>query len=483
MMDTTNLTQQLTAMATRLAAFDMESAQRLRALSAALADEASPEINAWTNANLYHIIDPDAIILRYREQQAQQQQVSQPAYTAWLTPVRYTLLSLPLLISCRALAQAVGLYGLYTGSAQSHAQANMPSFLYLWQQGFGGQLAGWARPGTVASITAFLILLVLLITLWQHIQAMRQQRQQLVLAAQQQQSVATLRSDLAHLLAQLVLYLAQQRSQFTAADNLTRVARRIDSMSRRMDEKLESVIGKFTTMTQNVTNDFNSMSQNITTTLDDLAQGVTRNLNTTTGDLEQNVAGIAQSVTQRFEQMAQELTQNYDDTLNELTSKQDGMSQQIMKRFSALNDRMMEQLLSGNTYLKELGKMTGGIVQTAEQIQQASTTLKETNSELTFTIKNLVGPVVDLAQQQEVLITATSQALEKLQSVAKTLQAHGLQQERWGTDLRNILDSLDLAVERSTDVILKVGDFTTRQEELLQQLQKQLPGAANVSQA
>jgi len=439
MMDTTNLTQQLTAMATRLAAFDMESAQRLRALSAALADEASPEINAWTNANLYHIIDPDAIILRYREQQAQQQQVSQPAYTAWLTPVRYTLLSLPLLISCRALAQAVGLYGLYTGSAQSHAQANMPSFLYLWQQGFGGQLAGWARPGTVASITAFLILLVLLITLWQHIQAMRQQRQQLVLAAQQQQSVATLRSDLAHLLAQLVLYLAQQRSQFTAADNLTRVARRIDSMSRRMDEKLESVIGKFTTMTQNVTNDFNSMSQ--------------------------------------------ELTQNYDDTLNELTSKQDGMSQQIMKRFSALNDRMMEQLLSGNTYLKELGKMTGGIVQTAEQIQQASTTLKETNSELTFTIKNLVGPVVDLAQQQEVLITATSQALEKLQSVAKTLQAHGLQQERWGTDLRNILDSLDLAVERSTDVILKVGDFTTRQEELLQQLQKQLPGAANVSQA
>lgn len=439
MMDTTNLTQQLTAMATRLAAFDMESAQRLRALSVALADEASPEINAWANADLYHIIDPDAIILRYREQQAQQQQASQPAYTAWLTPVRYTLLSLPLLISCSALAQAVGLYGLYTGSAQSHAQANVPSFLYLWQQGFGGQLAGWARPGTVASITAFLILLVLLITLWQHIQAMRQQRQQLVLAAQQQQSVATLRSDLAHLLAQLVLYLAQQRSQFTAADNLTRVARRIDSMSRRMDEKLESVIGKFTTMTQNVTNDFNSMSQ--------------------------------------------ELTQNYDDTLNELTSKQDGMSQQVMKRFSALNDRMMEQLLSGNTYLKELGKMTGGIVQTAEQIQQASTTLKETNSELTFTIKNLVGPVVDLAQQQEVLITATSQALENLQSVAKTLQAHGLQQERWGTDLRNILDSLDLAVERSTDVILKVGDFTTRQEELLQQLQKQLPGAANVSQA
>ncbi|BCL82163.1 hypothetical protein ccbrp13_46280 [Ktedonobacteria bacterium brp13] len=440
MMDTTNLTahltQQLTAMATRLEAFDVESAQRLRALSAALADEAAPEINAWANADLYHIIDPDAIILRYREQQAQQQQVSQPAYTAWLTPMRYTLLGLPLIISCSALAQAVGLY---TGFAQSHAQANTQSFLYLWQQGFGGQLASWARPGTVASIAAFLILLVLLITLWQHIQATRQQHQQLILAAQQQQSVATLRSDLAHLLAQLVLYLAQQRSQLTTADNLTQVARRIDSMSRRMEEKLESVVGKFTTMTQNVTNDFNSMSQ--------------------------------------------ELTQNYDDTLNELTSKQDGMSQQIMKRFSALNDRMMEQLLSGNTYLKELGKMTGGIVQTAEQIQQASTTLKETNSELTFNIKNLVGPVVDLAQQQEVLITATSQALENLQSVAKTLQAHGLQQERWGTDLRNILDSLDLAVERSTDVILKVGDFTTRQEELLQQLQKQLPGTANVSQA
>lgn len=436
MMDTTDLTahltQQLTAMATRLAAFDMGSAQRLRVLSAALADEASPEINAWANADLYHIIDPDAIILRYREQQASQQQVSQPAYTAWLAPVRYTLLSLPLLISCSALAQAVDLY---TGSAQSHAQANTQSFLYLWQQGFGGQLAGWARPGTVASITAFLILLVLLITLWQHIQAMRQHRQQLILAAQQQQSVAALRSDLAHLLAQLVMYLAQQRSQFTTADNLTRVARRIDSMSRRMEEKLESVVGEFATMTQSVTNDFNSMSQNITT------------------------------------------------TLKELTSKQDGMSQQIMKRFSALNDRMMEQLLSGNTYLKELGKMTGGIVQTAEQIQQASTTLKETNSELTFNIKNLVGPVVDLAQQQEVLITATSQALENLQSVANTLQSHGLQQERWGTDLRNILDSLDLAVERSTDIILKVGDFTTRQEELLQQLQKQLPSAANISQA
>ena len=117
--------------------------------------------------------------------------------------------------------------------------------------------------------------------------------------------------------------------------------------------------------------------------------------------------------------------------------------------------------------------MTGGVVQTAEHIQQAATALKASNGELSLSMGNLRGPIGDLTQKQETLIETATQSLTLLQQTASTMADLSKKQDRWGTDLRNILDTLDLTIERATELMISLGDFTAKQDAFLDQVQQE----------
>ncbi|GCE04728.1 hypothetical protein [Dictyobacter aurantiacus] len=409
MIDITHMTEILTEMTRRVELFDGESAGLFKLLKAAIQDEASGEINAWADSDLYQLIDPALVCERYRGY------LVRPGRSLvdlnGRTLLRILLPCMPVLLTGVSLIQALTLYpAVLTASS---AGRGGQSFLFWWQQGFNGQLPGWLRASNVLLLDLLLLLAWLISSLWLAGVPSRQQRQSQEQARQEQD----LRAALNHTLAMVTLYLAHYKSQLSTADNLTLLARRIDSMGRRLETNLEQVTSSFDSMTR--------------------------------------------QVSERFTSIAQELTQEFDGVTTDITTRYDGMSQQVMHRFGQMTDRMLEQLLEGSKYLKEMGRLSGGVVQTADHVRAAATILQETNGELTRQARSLTVPTAELARQQASLISAASQSTQLLQEVSHTMTDLSQQQDRWGTDLRNILDTLDLTIERAAELALQ---YTHKEE-------------------
>ncbi|GER87709.1 hypothetical protein KDW_18710 [Dictyobacter vulcani] len=478
MIDTRRITALLTTLIRRLETFDTSSAERLNLLVAAIEDEDTADISAWADADLYQLLPPTQILDQYHAHLVRNTPGSR-SEQRWSGPLQIILVLLPVIITILSLARALMLYPHFL---LAHTRSGASSLLYGWQQGFDGQLPIWLSPSNILLYDLFLVLVCTGFFFWRIRWSNRaSQRAQQIITQQQQ----ALRADLVEVLALTTLYLAHYKNKLLVADNLTLIARRIDEMSRRLEDRFEQSVdkfdgmaqnvtqrfdgmtqnmsGKFTGMTQNVTESFDGMTQNVTENFsgmaqnlsdkfDGMTQNVARNLASMNRGAEKNLEGMIQQVSESFAGMTREVAHEFEGTTRDVTTRYDGMSQQIMKRISQITDRMQEQVLDGNKYLKELGNLTTGVVQTAEQVREAARTLKETNSELALHTGNLVTPVVELAQQQEHLIASTDRSIQLLEDATQTMADLSKKQDRWGTDLRNILDTLDLTIERATEL-------------------------------
>ncbi len=502
MIDTADLVKLLSTMVNRVELFDSNTALRLRLLTDAIRGEVPQEIEAWATSDLYAMLNPDNVVERFSNQQASSQHAGGRIFEL-VRVSRNVFLFLPFIVTCFSFALAADSY-----ANLLNAQPNRVSepFLYLWQQGFNGSLPSWLTFSSIAWLDVVILVLIFLLTLFIYSQSQIRTFQQGRVALQREQDAQVLRSDLVHVLAVASLYLSKYKHPLTAGDNLELVARRIDATARRMEEKFESIIGQFDGMTQNVTKRLEGMTQNVTQRFDGMTQNVTKNFDGMTQNLTdrfdgmtQNVTknfdGMAQSVTSRFDGMTQNVTKNldgmtqniadrfdgitqnvthgFDGMIKDVSDKYDGMSQQVIRRFGILTNQMMEQLLDGSRYLKEVGNLTSGVIQTSQQIRLAADTLKETNAELVLSMKNLVAPATDLSQQQEVLINTAANSLRLLEDAANIMVDLSKKQDRWGTDLRNILDTLDLTIDKTADLAMRVGDFTSRQDTFLSQMQQE----------
>lgn len=513
MIDTSDIVKLLSTMVNRVEQFDSNTALRLRLLTDAIRGEVPQEIEVWATSDLYAMIHPDNIVERFRSQQVSSQYAGGRIFEL-LRVSRNAFLFLPFVVTCFSLALAADSY-----ANLLNARPNRVSepFLYLWQQGFNGSLPSWLTFSSIAWLDVVLLVLIFLLTLFMYSQSQIRTFQQGRVALQREQDAQVLRSDLVHVLAVASLYLSKYKRPLTAGDNLELVARRIDTTARRMEEKFESIIGqfdgmtqnvtkrlegmtqnvtqrfdgmtqnvtknfdgmtqnltdKFDGMTQNVTKNFDGMAQNVTSRFDGMTQNVTKNLDGMTQSLEKNFDGMTQNIADRFDGMTQNVTHGFDGMIKDVFDKYDGMSQQVIRRFGILTNQMMEQLLDGSKYLKEVGNLTSGVIQTSQQIRLTADTLKETNAELVLGMKNLVAPATDLSQQQEVLINTAANSLRLLEDAANSMVDLGKKQDRWGTDLRNILDTLDLTIDKAADLAMRVGDFTSRQDTFLSQMQQE----------
>ncbi len=436
MIDTADLVKLLSTMVNRVELFDSNTALRLRLLTDAIRGEVPQEIEAWATSDLYAMLNPDNVVERFSNQQASSQHAGGRIFEL-VRVSRNVFLFLPFIVTCFSFALAADSY-----ANLLNAQPNRVSepFLYLWQQGFNGSLPSWLTFSSIAWLDVVILVLIFLLTLFIYSQSQIRTFQQGRVALQREQDAQVLRSDLVHVLAVASLYLSKYKRPLTAGDNLELVARRIDATARRMEEKFESIIGQFDGMTQNVT---------------------------------KNLDGMTQNIADRFDGITQNVTHGFDGMIKDVSDKYDGMSQQVIRRFGILTNQMMEQLLDGSRYLKEVGNLTSGVIQTSQQIRLAADTLKETNAELVLSMKNLVAPATDLSQQQEVLINTAANSLRLLEDAANIMVDLSKKQDRWGTDLRNILDTLDLTIDKAADLAMRVGDFTSRQDTFLSQMQQE----------
>ncbi len=222
-----------------------------------------------------------------------------------------------------------------------------------------------------------------------------------------------LRSALVHALAGTSLFLLSRRKQvpLTAGDNLEAVARQYDAMTRQTGAKFDNMI-------QQILNQFNAMTKQV---------------------VEQFSA----------------------------TTKQ------VLNQFNAMTQKMDDQLNAGNAYLQKLNTFASDLDVLAKEMHTSAQTLRNTNNDLVASVNGLVGPAKELSEQQRRLADSVKESVALLQGSAKMLVDLSRKQDAWSSDLSDVLDTLNIAVEKAVQLASSTGNFTNQQSSFLQQLGKE----------
>lgn len=412
-------TSPLKELAKQVRPFDGHAATRLERLD--LAVEKGIDADAWAACDIHKIIDPAGIVERFK-----QLPITDTIVQA-IEWIRNTFIFAPIVITWFSISQATQKYNELITPAIQRGDQNLASqpFLYLWQGRFGGTLPDWLTLSSVALIDAVLLFVILALTILAYsLSSMR--------GAARERQARQLRSDLDNALANAMLSLhGRPKAPLTAGDNLEKVAQQFDTASRNISAQL-------TAMMQQLSSQFSTMTQQITA---------------------------------RFEGIAQQVTTRFDNTAQQVTARIDIMAQQTGSRLDGIAQRMHDQVQEGGKYLSTLGSLTAGTVQVAKEMQTTAAMLSTSTTALADNVKGLIGPVDILSKQQALLLDAAQHSVQQLQNTSQAMGTIVTQQQKWGTELNNVLDALNLAVEDAVKLGRNVGDFVSQQGTLFQHIQ------------
>lgn len=252
---------QLEALANDVERCDKRAANRLRNLRTAVIG--GNNADAWASTDIEKLISPEQIVENYKNRPMTDSLISA------LEWARNILIFMPLLISWLGISQAVSTYSTFVSAHQD--QITQP-FLYLWQAGFGGQLPSVYRLSSLAGIDAFLLFLLVVMTIV-HSTLADLGRQRRIKGAED------LRADLAEALAGAALCLATRNRQqpTNVADAFDRSARffgeTVDKMLKRMEE-LARVQQQDHQTFANLSKDLQAIMSGVSTGVSDLKQSI-----------------------------------------------------------------------------------------------------------------------------------------------------------------------------------------------------------------
>ncbi|NJP04183.1 MAG: hypothetical protein HC837_00415 [Chloroflexaceae bacterium] len=265
------LAQQLSYLADEVEPAGSSSAERLRDLADAV--ENGPTAAVWAEANIFELIDAETIAEQVRTNG------SRDNWVRWLEMMRNALVFLPIAVTWIGIALALESY---TAAVQADPDIAGQSFLYLWQQGFGGRL--WLTLSTIALVDGLLLGLVFVLTLIVQMQHHRRDRY-----------AEMVRDELARLLADAALVLTARRSdqqsrlvqQFDRAaqqlmTELSHERVRIDELAKRKEKEVGDIAA--------FTRDFMSSTQGMLAavqSLQQVPQQLGRNLTALSGSFQQ----------------------------------------------------------------------------------------------------------------------------------------------------------------------------------------------------
>lgn len=222
----------------------------------------------------------------------------------------------------------------------------------------------------------------------------------------------SLRAELVHVLAGASLCLnSVRRQQLTAGDNLEGVARQIEAMSRQASSQFQKMVDQ-------IVNKFTTMTEQTTTRLGEMAD-------------------------------------------------------QIYTQFNGVAQQMKLQAEEGTRYLGTMTGFAARLDRLSTEMHTAAKTIETTNAGLHTTMNDLVEPARDLSLQQKGLTDATRESLVLLQGATTTLTDIGRKQGHWNTELSDVLDNLNVAVEKGVQLATTVGNLHTQQGAFLQSLEKE----------
>ena len=232
-------------------------------------------------------------------------------------------------------------------------------------------------------------------------------------ASRSEREAQNLRAELVHALAGASLCLRSIRSQrpITAGDNLELAARQIDAMARQ-------TVTQFQKMADQVLNQFNTMTKQTTSRLGETAD-------------------------------------------------------QIYAQFNGVAKQMGAQVQEGNKYLGTMTGFAAKLDHLASEMHTSAQVIEATQGKLSAGVNDLVGPARELSLQQKNLTDATKESVTLLHGATTTLADIGRRQDRWTADLSDILDSLNVAVEKAVQFATTVGNLNAQQGAFLQSLEQE----------
>ncbi len=186
------ISQRLESLADEIDSSSQRSADRLRSLGAAL-DE-GVYADTWANTNLFHVIDLDTIT-----DQVQNQGPSDDLFRVFEL-VRNALVFAPIAVTWMGIWHALESYGV---AVEQNPDLATQSFLFLWQQGFGGRSLTLSTIALIDGILLIAVFVLTLVVLWHS-------NQKVVYADR-------VRDDLAAVLADATLDLTTHRIQQTSS--------------------------------------------------------------------------------------------------------------------------------------------------------------------------------------------------------------------------------------------------------------------------
>lgn len=462
-MASTTLRQDLELLANEIQSAAPDVAHRLRSLGDAV--DGGPDSQIWAAADIFRLIDPDGVADQIRRSG------TGDSLVRLLETLRNALVFLPIAITWIGIWLALETYGAAVRADPTLAEL---SFLFLWQEGFGGRMP--LTLSTVALIDGALLTLVFLLTL-------------IVLArsSQKERQAEQIRDDLAGVLADASLVLTARNSrnnaglvfQFErAADGLLTELQqerlRIQDLAGRKEKELDdlsTLARDFMTSTQGMLTVVQAL-QSVPTQMSQILRELTtsfQQLIAQERDEQQEFAATTRQAAAHLKLLTdahrassvdmQALGTNLHtmgtsmQTMGRDLRDAIGMSQRVVsQQAQAVADMrlLVEQVTTAQSrFLSVLMQERTGLEQSTQTMQDTVQALQHSYQSLDQSFANLAQLLQQLTGQQQDFAQVTHQAALQFRQLTDgqaaagmQLQAMGINLQKMGVDLRSAIDAL-----------------------------------------
>lgn len=401
MIDRSALRVNLDHLANRIDPYAAAAARRLRFLESAI--EGGPNADVWTTADIYEMIDPDAIVETFRKQPVTGR------FFAILTWLRNTLILAPLIVTWIGITQAVEKYNDLLRSDPS--QSTKP-FVLLWQQGFGGRLPSFFTLSNITFVDGALLVAILLLTFilyaWSYAERSKKERE-----------AGSLRASIDDALANATILL-RARALVTPSGDLGLLARRMIEELRAEQVHLRELVSRrekefgdlaaFTSKVSQASSEMLSAAQISQRTNETLATGINNFINPirVLSDMQEKILSKLNELTVLFQGITntqQNLVANQNQWSTKFVDSLDELDTSLaqLQQFVATVEKLTAQQAS---FIQNLGDERKTQENLAKQLSEAALTVSDSLHEVrnfsTF-LRSIAVDMKDLAELQRSL--------------------------------------------------------------------------------
>jgi hypothetical protein len=151
---------------------------------------------------------------------------------------------------------------------------------------------------------------------------------------------------------------------------------------------------------------------------------------------------------------------------DQVTQQFDSTITKLLDQIAALADRQQQELHTFADFKNDLSNSMIAVASSARDMKNSTTMLQQE-------VAKLVTPAQMLASQQGVMLTSAQEAVALLKNQIAAQDMVVKEQQRWGTELTNVLNTLSDTVNQGKIIASDIDEFTRRQSGLVTAMERE----------